>query len=67
LELDAPQLGKPGAKADRLLPVHGKIRNRRTGGLTTFSVWMEDSPGSIVPKRIEYQPRSFLRLVFEAA
>lgn len=67
LELDAPQLGKPGAKADRLFPVHGKIRNKRTGGLTTFSVWMEDAPGSIVPRRIEYQPRSFLRLVFEAA
>jgi len=50
--------------ADRLLTVHGKIRNRRTGGLTTFSVWMEE--GSIVPRRIEYQPRSFLRLVFEA-
>jgi len=43
LELDAP--GKPGSKADRLLPVHGKIRNQRTGGLTTFSVWMADSPG----------------------
>ena len=30
MELDAPQLGKPGGKADRLLPVHGKIRNQRT-------------------------------------
>lgn len=67
LELDAPQFGNPAGKADRLLPVHGKIRNQRTGGQTTFSVWMEDSPGSIVPQRIEYQPRSFLRLVFEAA
>ncbi|HEV3197507.1 MAG TPA: hypothetical protein VGZ73_06355 [Bryobacteraceae bacterium] len=66
LELDRPQPGKAAGKADRLVPVHGKIRNRRTGGLTTFSVWMEDSPGSIVPRRIEYQPRSFLRLVFEA-
>jgi hypothetical protein len=67
LELDAPQFGKPTGKADRLLPVHGKIRNQRTGGLTIFTVWMEDSPGSIVPVRIEYQPRSFLRLVFEPA
>jgi hypothetical protein len=65
LELDAPQLGKPGGKEDRLLPVHGKIRNRRTGGQTIFTVWMEDSPGSMVPMRIDYQPRSFLRLVFE--
>jgi hypothetical protein len=66
LELDSPQQGKPVGKADRLLPVHGKIHNRRTGGQTTFLVWMEDSPNSIVPVRIEYQPRSFLRLVFEA-
>jgi hypothetical protein len=57
LDLDA---GKP----DRLLPVHGRIRNQRTGGLTTFTIWMET--GSIVPVRIDYQPRSFLRLVFEA-
>ena len=67
LELNSPQMDKPGNIADRLLPVRGKIRNRRTGGQTTFTVWMEDSPGAILPMRIEYQPRSFLRLVFERA
>lgn len=66
LELTSPQAGKPRAAADRLLAVHGKIRNKRTNGRTTFTVWMDDTPGSIVPVRIEYQPRAFLRLVFEA-
>lgn len=66
LELDRPEQAKAGGKPGRLLPVHGKIRNRRTGVQTTFVVWMEDSPGSIVPVRIEYQPRSFLRLIFES-
>jgi hypothetical protein len=65
LDLDSPQLGKPG-KPDRVLAVHGKIRNLRTNGQTTFSVWRDAASGSIVPTRIEYQPRSFLRLVFEA-
>ena len=65
LELDAPEWGKPGGKANRLLPVRGKIRNRRTGRQTPFTIWMADSAGSIIPMRIEYQPRSFLRLVFE--
>jgi len=65
LELDTPELGNSAGKANRLVPVHGKIRNRRTGGQTTFTIWMEDSPGSLLPVRIEYQPRSFLRLVFE--
>ncbi len=65
LELDRPQSGKPSGKAG-LLPVRGKIRNLRTTIQTTFTVWMEDSPGSIVPMRIEYQPRAFLRLVFDA-
>jgi hypothetical protein len=63
MELDAPQIGKAGGNADALRQVHGKIRNQRTGGLTNFTVWMEE--GSIVPMRIEYQPRAFLRLVFE--
>jgi hypothetical protein len=45
---------------------HGKIRNLRTGHQTTFAIWVGDSEGSIVPVRIEYQARAFLRLTFEA-
>ena len=66
LELTSPQAGKPRNATDRLVAVHGRIRNKRTNGRTTFTVWMDDTAGSIVPVRIEYQPRSFLRLVFEA-
>jgi hypothetical protein len=61
LELDVQQPGR-----DRLLPIHGKIRNLRTGYETLFRIWMEEASDSVVPVRIEYQARSFLRLTFEA-
>ena len=62
LELEAPQSGRnPG-----LLPIRGKIRNLRTGYETLFRLWLENSSDSIVPVRFEVQPRSFLRLTFEA-
>lgn len=60
LELAAPQA------SERLLAVKGSIRNQRTGNRTSFRVWLENTPGSVVPVRIEFQPRSFLRLSFEA-
>jgi hypothetical protein len=60
LELAAPQ------PSDHLLAVKGSIRNQRTGVRTTFRVWLENTPGSVIPVRIEFQPRSFLRLAFEA-
>jgi hypothetical protein len=63
LELDAAQAG---AGAARLISVRGKIRNLRTGRQTPFQLWMEDGSGSVVPVRIDFQPRSFLRLTFEA-
>jgi len=63
LELDAPQTGRD---RERLLPVRGKIRNLRTGYETLFRLWLETTSDSIVPVRFEFQPRSFLRLTFEA-
>lgn len=63
LELEAPQTG---ADRERLLPVRGKIRNLRTGRETLFRLWLESGSDSIVPVRIEFQARSFLRLTFEA-
>ena len=42
----------------------GQIRNLRTGHNTRFRVWLED--GSDLPLRIEFQPRSFLKLTFTA-
>jgi hypothetical protein len=63
LELDAPQAGRA---REPLLAVRGKIRNLRTGVETSFKLWLESSSDSIVPVRFEVQPRSFLRLTFEA-
>ena len=63
MELDAsPQRGPSGP----LLAVRGSVQNERTGRQTAFRLWLDDSSGSIVPVRIEFQPRSFLRLTFEA-
>jgi hypothetical protein len=62
LELEMQPAGR-----DRLLPFKGKIRNLRTGKETLFRVWLENDSDSIVPVRIEFQARSFLRLTFDAA
>ncbi len=63
LELDRQQAGKD---REGLSQVRGKIRNLHTGVESPFRLWLEDAPDSIVPVRIEFQPRSFLRLTFEA-
>jgi hypothetical protein len=60
LEIDAPPTGR-----DRE-PFRGKIRNLRTDRDYLFRIWLEEAADSIVPIRIEFQPRSFLRLTFEA-
>jgi hypothetical protein len=62
LELDAPPTGRNAGP----LPVRGKIRNLRTGYEILFRLWLENSSDSLVPVRFEVQPRSFLRLTFEA-
>jgi hypothetical protein len=54
------------SRGERLLPVYGKIRNVRTMVETRFRVWLENGPESILPARIEFQPRSFLKLSFTA-
>jgi hypothetical protein len=56
----------PARGAEHLLPVHGVIRNLRTAHEVPFRVWLEKGGESVVPLRIEFQPRSFLRLTFEA-
>ena len=55
----------PGGN-ERLRLIRGAIHNSRTSYQTAFRLWMEDSSRSIVPVRIEFQPRSFLRLTFQA-
>lgn len=62
LEVEAPSTRND----ERLLPVRGKIRNLGTNHETDFRLWLEGASDSIVPVRIEFQARSFLRLTFEA-
>jgi len=63
LELDTAQTGRD---REHLLPVRGMVRNLRTAHEVPFRLWLEDATDSIIPVRIEFQPRSFLRLTFEA-
>jgi len=65
LDLDA-NWPRAGAPADRLVQVRGRLRNQHMRRQTSFLFWVDDASHSIVPVRIQYQPRSFLRLTFEA-
>jgi len=53
----------PGA---RVLRVNGKVRREAGGKETEFRVWIEEGAAQPVPLRIDFQPKSYLRLVFEA-
>ena len=44
----------------------GIIRNLKLGTKTRFSVWWDGSSNSELPVRIELEPKSYLRLAFEA-
>jgi hypothetical protein len=63
MEVEMPQ---PHAGKDGLLAIHGRVRNLRTGRVTPFQLWLDGVAGSVAPVRIVFQPRSFLRLTFEA-
>jgi hypothetical protein len=44
----------------------GIIRNLKLGTKTSFSVWWDRDSNSALPVRIELEPKSYLRLAFEA-
>ena len=46
--------------------VTGKLRREPGGKVTNFRLWVEDGAAQPVPLRIEYQAKSYLRLIFEA-
>jgi hypothetical protein len=46
--------------------VSGKLRRASGGKETDFRLWIEDGAAEPLPLRIEYQAKSYLRLVFEA-
>ena len=60
------EVAPTGRDRERLLPVRGMVRNLHTAHEVAFRLWLEDTTDSIIPVRIEFQPRSFLRLTFEA-
>jgi hypothetical protein len=53
------------ANADLVRRISGVVRNEATGSNSPFKLWIEERMETPVPLRIEYQARSFLRLVFE--
>jgi hypothetical protein len=46
--------------------VAGKVRREAGGKETEFRVWIEEGAAQPVPLRIDFQPKAYLRLVFEA-
>ena len=54
------------ASARDAMLLTGLIRNTRTGVETTFRVWFDRASPNDLPLRFEFQPKSYLRLVFEA-
>jgi hypothetical protein len=59
------QRGLAGS-AKQVLRVSGKLRRESGGKETNFRLWVEDGAAQPVPLRIEYQAKSYLRLIFEA-
>ncbi len=53
-------------RAESVVHMVGTTRNLQTGAKTRFSVWWDRDSQSVLPVRIELEPRSFLRLAFEA-
>ena len=52
--------------ADSIRLCKGEILNRSSGQKTPFQVWVEDGAADArMPLRIEFQPKSYLRLSFE--
>jgi len=53
------------SRPDRVIEVRGRTREQRSGRQAAFRLWIEDGPENALPLRIEFQPRSYLRLSFE--
>ncbi|MGH9631443.1 MAG: hypothetical protein ACRD7E_24325 [Bryobacteraceae bacterium] len=50
---------------ESVVRLRGVIKNYSNGQNTEFKLWLEDAPGQLLPLRIEYHPRSFLKLSFQ--
>jgi len=52
-------------RPERIIQVRGRIREEGSARQTAFRLWIEDGSANVLPLRIEFQPRSYLRLSFE--
>ena len=50
----------------KVIRASGRLRRESGGKETDFRLWVADNDPRKLPLRIEYQPKSFLRLTFEA-
>jgi hypothetical protein len=50
----------------KALRIDGRLHREEGGKLTDFRLWIEKGSPRPLPLRIEFQPRSYLRLTFEA-
>ena len=48
------------------MELDGTIHNMKTGADTAFRVWFDRTSLNALPLRFEFQPKSYLRLMFEA-
>jgi hypothetical protein len=51
------------ACAEKVRCLSGKVRDAEARRTSSFRLWLED--GSVLPLRIEFQPRSYLRILLE--
>ncbi|HEY9248345.1 MAG TPA: hypothetical protein VIO38_04405, partial [Rariglobus sp.] len=59
------ELGLIG-ESDRVVRVAGRLWRPGESGRTEFRLWVQEGVERPIPLRIEYQPKSYLRLAFEA-
>jgi hypothetical protein len=53
-------------KGAAVVRVNGKVRREAGGKETDFRLWIEEGAAQPVPLRIDFQPKSYLRLTMEA-
>ena len=54
------------ARPDRVTRIRGIINTQQSVCRTAFKIWIEGGPDAVLPLRIEFQTRSFLKLALKA-
>ena len=55
-----------GLANGEIVEINGVLQRVTEGNPIDFRVWVEEGASHPIPLRIEYQPKSYLRLIFEA-